>query len=487
MKQSLADATSAEDAAIKGYEELMAAKKKEVAALSEAVESKMTRTGDLGVSVAQMKSGLSDTEESLIADKEFLADLDKDCETKQSEWEEIEKTRADELVALSETIKILADDDALDLFRKTLPGAASSFVQLRADADASRARAAASLRQAATAAGPDRARLDFLVLALRGKKVALDKVMKMIDDLVATLKTEQVDDDHKKEYCSAQLDSADDKKKELERSVSDKEAAIAAAEEGVATLKDEIASLEAGLKALDKSVAEATAQRKEEHEEFTSLMASDSAAKELLGLAKNRLLKFYSPKLHKPEKTIEESEQAPVLAQVLAHSRRSVGARAAAPAAPESFGPYAKKSQESTGVIAMIDLLIKDLDKQMTEAETAERDAQADYEGAMKDAAEKRTADSKLLTEKGAEKASLLENSATYKDAKDAATKELAGALKYLQSLHTECDWLLKYFDVRKEARASEIDSLGRAKAILSGADFSLVQMRSHGFLGRAA
>ncbi len=38
------------------------------------------------------------------------------------------------------------------------------------------------------------------------------------------------------------------------------------------------------------------------------------------------------------------------------------------------------------------------------------------------------------------------------------------------------CDWLLKYYDVRKEARASEIDALGKAKAVLSGADYSLLQ-----------
>ena len=32
---------------------------------------------------------------------------------------------------------------------------------------------------------------------------------------------------------------------------------------------------------------------------------------------------------------------------------------------------------------------------------------------------------------------------------------------------------LIKYFDMRKEARTSEIDALGKAKAVLSGADYS--------------
>merc|ERR1719352_1167303 len=109
----------------------------------------------------------------------------------------------------------------------------------------------------------------------------------MIDAMIETLKQEQTDDDNKKEYCANSFDSADDKKKGLERAVSDAETAIADAEEGIATVKEEIAALEAGIKALDKSVAEATEQRQKEHADYTELMASDTAAKELLGFAKN--------------------------------------------------------------------------------------------------------------------------------------------------------------------------------------------------------
>merc|ERR1719217_1896076 len=127
--------------------------------------------------------------------------------------------------------------------------------------------------------------------------------------MVVTLKTEQQDDDHKKEYCNEEFDLADDKKKSLERSVSDLEKAIADAKEGIAASKDDIAALEASIKALDKSVAEATEQRKEENEEFQALMASDSAAKEILGFAKNRLNKFYNPKLYKPPPKRELSEE----------------------------------------------------------------------------------------------------------------------------------------------------------------------------------
>merc|ERR1740138_1619126 len=111
-----------------------------------------------------------------------------------------------------------------------------------------------------------RAQFDLIELALTGKKVSFDKVLKMIDGMVAMLKEEQLDDDHKKEYCLMQFDVTDDKKKDLERTMSLETASIEKAKEAIATLSEEMAALEAGIKALDKSVAEATEQRKEENE-----------------------------------------------------------------------------------------------------------------------------------------------------------------------------------------------------------------------------
>jgi len=329
-------------------------------------------------------------------------------------------------------------------------------------------------------------------------------VIGMIDEMVATLKTEQLDDDHKKEYCAKEFDLADDKKKGLERSVSDLNTAIEDAKEGISTLDGEIAALEAGIKALDKAVAEATEQRKEENEDFTQLMASDSAAKEILGFAKNRLNKFYNPKLYKapPKRELSEEDRATLAAGgTLAPTAAPGGIagtgvtvlvdvnqhnNAKPPPPPEAPGAYKKKSEESGGVIAMIDLLVKDLDKEMTVAKTEEKDAQEDYETFMSDSAEKRADDSKTLENKEGALADMKAALAKDTDAKASTTQELGATLQYIQSLHNECDWLLQYFDVRKEARTSEIDALGKAKAVLSGADYSLMQTKTSRFLERA-
>jgi len=112
----------------------------------------------------------------------------------------------------------------------------------------------------------------------------------------------------------------------------------------------------------------------------------------------------------------------------------------------------------------------------MTEAETGEKDAQSDFEGAMHDAGEKRATDAKTLEDKKSSKADLAVFLTNQKESRSSAVKELAATNKVIASLHAECDWLVQYFDVRKEARASEVDALGSAKAVLSGADYSLLQ-----------
>merc|ERR1719359_2112344 len=131
MSGELADITATEDSAVKTYGELMSAKTKEVEALTATIESKTKSIGDLGVSIVQMKNDLTETEAGLIADKEFLADMTKSCSTKTDEWNEAVKLRAEELAAIAETIKVLNDDEALDLFKKTLPSSASSFMQMK--------------------------------------------------------------------------------------------------------------------------------------------------------------------------------------------------------------------------------------------------------------------------------------------------------------------------------------------------------------------
>ena len=136
-----------------------------------------------------------------------------------------------------------------------------------------------------------------------------------------------------------------------------------------------------------------------------------------------------------------------------------------------------KEGQMGQGVIAMMDLLLKDLENQLTVGATEEKNAQEDYETAMADAKEKRMADTKLLGEKMSAKAETDDALEKHTDEKASLTEELQGNSAYIASLHADCDWLLEKFDQRKEARTDEVDAMLKAKDVLKGADYSLLQM----------
>merc|ERR1740117_1328415 len=127
----------------------------------------------------------------------------------------------------------------------------------------------------------------------------------------------------------------------------------------------------------------------------------------------------------------------------------------------------------------MIDLIVADVDKGIQEMEVIEKDAQADYETFMSDASEKRAQSSKSITDKESAKAETETELQSNKESKTSKTTEAMETAKYIGGLHQECDWLLKNHGERKAARTGEIDALGKAKAVLSGADYSLVQTGS--------
>merc|ERR1719442_43249 len=158
----------------------------------------------------------------------------------------------------------------------------------------------------------------------------------------------------------------------------------------------------------------------------------------------------------------------------------------APPPAPELPGAHKKKTEETNGVIAMLDALVADLDKEMAVAEAEEKDAQEDYEKTMKDSSDKRSSNSKTIGEKEGAKADLDAALMKHKEELKAQKKEMMGTLEVIQAVHGECDWLLQYFDVRKEARTNEIDATTKAKAVLSGADYSFQQVGSRSFRGKA-
>jgi len=456
MQNELADMTAAEEKSLKDFEVLVAAKQKELEANQAAIESKMERAAEIGLEIVELKEDLDDTSKALGENKQFMAEIAKSCSTKEEEWNERCKVRADELLAIGDTIKILNDDDALDLFKKTLP--TTALLQTRSSAADMRQRAIQVLKSTRRH-GPN-PRLDFLVLSLSGKVGGhFDKILTMIDEMVDLLMKEQVEDDVKKAWCEKAIDKTEDEQKTFERKVSDLAKAQDDGKDTLATLADEIEALADGIKKLDKQVAEANEQRHEENAEYKESMAANVAAKKLLELAKDRLAQFYTPNLAKGG--------AASLADVMIHT----ASMAAPPPPPETWGAYKKKTEESGGVVMMLTIMIRDVDKDIVASKVEEKEAQKEYETMIGDSAMKRRQDSKSLGDKESAKADL-EGALQHMAKEEKSTKfEVVATAETLRDLHMECDWLLTNFQVRKEAREGEIDALKNAKAVLSGAE----------------
>merc|ERR1719316_390406 len=123
MEAELKEAIATEEKAIAGFGELKASKEAEIEMATEAIETKTGRSGETAVSIVQTKDALGDTEEELADTEKFITQLATECKTKEAEFAERSKVRAEEVKAISEAISILNDDDALDVFKKARPSA----------------------------------------------------------------------------------------------------------------------------------------------------------------------------------------------------------------------------------------------------------------------------------------------------------------------------------------------------------------------------
>jgi len=490
MQKSSAEADADEAKAVASFNELTASKQKEIEVATGAIETKSVRSGELAVAIVQDQNGLDDAKEELADNQQQLASMTTTCAEKTKEFQVRSKLRAEEVAAISEAIAILNDDDALDVFKKAVP--ASSFVQsgsvgfLQAKQGKASALTKAQTILSAAALKFDSKPLALISFSMRSKiKLAaktgvkaqnFGMIMNMIDNMVKILGEEQDEDDKHKEYCEAEFDKSGDEEKATTDKIASLDATVTELTDSAATLKEDIATLTGEIKELDKSVAQATAQRKAEHAEYTTNAALNEAANALLEKAKQRLNKFYNPTLYKapPKKelSMEDSlyvkagrEEFAGLVQIRSHSRVAQ--------APEVFsGIQQPKREKSTGVIALMNMMQSDLQSDMKDAEADEKGAQKEYEDLMTDSAASRAQSAKSITDKEASKAQLETKLQETKEQKALTVESLEDISLTVNHLHTSCDFIMENYDTRKEARSNESESLKNSKSVLSGADF---------------
>jgi len=430
----------------KAYEDLKAAKEDEIAAGQEQIETKTQELATTDEKLANSKEDLEDTRNTLSADEKFLMDLKEKCQMTDQEWEERQKTRQEEMAAVSKALAILSSDDAHDLFTKTFNPA----LLQKANSLHSMRRAQASKVLAAAAKKFQNPRMAQLATQVRLD--AFTKVKKAIDDMVAELMKQKEDEIKHRDWCIDEMNTNERTtemktrdRDDLTAKIEDLTATIDALTQAIEQLKAEIAEMQVQLK-------RAGEDREKENKEFQTTVADQRATQKLLQQALNVLKGFYDKK-----------SKGVALAQA---------GQPAGPPPPPGFKEY-KKSGAAGGVMGMIQQIINDAKAMEAEAIKSEEDAQKAYEDFVKETNNSIEAKSNDITNKSEEKAKAESDKVEAEVEKEAVMTELEQLANEDADLHSSCDFVLKNFEIRQTARDQEIEALKQAKAILSGAKFS--------------
>merc|ERR1719487_932666 len=435
LSQAQKDELAAQDA----YNELKTAKLAEINASKKAVD-----IAETDEKCAQAKENLADTRDALSADQKFLLDLKEKCRMTDAEMEERTKARQAEIAAVGEAIAILTEDDARDTFSSTL-----GFVQVNAVLNVNkkaRREAVAMLKAAAKKSGSTQ----LLALAATAGLDAFTKVIAAIDEMIADLKQQLADDVEHKDYCTKELAEnekatmiAQDEKSDLEAHIEDLKSTIDTLTKDIKTKEAEVAEMQVQIK-------RASEDREMENKEFQQTVADQRATQQILKKALDRLKEVYG------------------FVQTKAKAKQEPGADAP----PPGFSTY-KKNEGAGGVLSMMEGIITDAKIMETEAIKAEQDSQSAYEAFVKNTNDSIASAQKAIVNMSEDKAKAEESLTQAEQDLKATMSELEQLASYAADLHKSCDFTLKNFDIRQEAMSQEIEALGQAKAVLSGADFS--------------
>jgi hypothetical protein len=293
-------------------------------------------------------------------------------------------------------------------------------------------------------------------LAASARNDGIEKVKDMMDKMIADLKQQEKDEYEKKETCNKDIDANEDAERAKKREQKDLEAQVGALNATVEQLTTDIQDLATQIADAQVTLKAAGESRKAEDQEFQQTVADQRATAEIIGKAVDRLKSFYNKKAALIE--VARSAQEP--------------GKASSPR-PESGREY-KRHGGGQGVIGALELIVEDAKAAEAQAIKAEQEAQAEYATLVAN------------TNKFIQAAE--DSTAQKTAAKDRAEAEALEAKKSLRmvetalleigdqgvALHLSCDWLLRNYQIRWQARSEEIGAIQEAKAILSGADFGL-------------
>jgi len=441
-------------------------------------QRKETEKAEAEAMLADTTKAYDDTEQQMGADTKFFDVTKAACESKSAEWTLRTKMRNSELDGINAALDLLTSDKARELFATAIkPGV--GFLQLSSDnnpallqdsANAPAARAYNALKSQVRKSHS--VRLAALAVEIRTAKAGhFDAVIGAIDKMLNTLNEEGAADLAKKTQCLDQYQQIGRTVNDLDWKVKNNEAQIEKFEQLIELRTGEKEDTIQKKKETNQYIADISKQRKEEHDEYNQAKKDDEAAKKLLEQAKEAFAKFYK---ENGIKMLQEPEFT-----------RS------ADAAPDAkFTDKGTNKLESKGIISLFDYIIEDITDELANSKKAEMTSQAEFEE------EKKTAetlvdelDAKITTLTGIIAKRNEDKTAENKDMKE-NNRDRDAELAYKKKVTPDCDWIIKAFDGRAEARAAEMSGLTTAKELLAGmpalieTKFDDASLKSIRFLG---
>jgi len=302
-------------------------------------------------------------------------------------------------------------------------------------------------------------RLDSLKALLQQSEGPLDEVIKMIDEMVETLKKEEGADLEKKETCESQREEDTASARKLSLNIDDLTDVMTRNEAKIKELKAIIEEKEAEIKKMEEELAEATANREKEKLAYEAAKADDEAAAELIKKAMETLKGFYE---ENGLTLVQRADQPPTVE----------AGKAPPPPPPTWEEPYGGAKGESTGIQAILQMILEDVEADIKKAEAAEKEAIEEYEKFKKDTEEAIEAANKAIEDMKGEIATCEENIENAKTERTDKMGELKSVMEEIKTAEPGCEFMTINFLVRSKNRQLEIDGLLKAKAILEGGTY---------------
>jgi len=451
FENNLSESQKEELKAQQAYAEMKAAKEEEIANGKSFLQQKKEQLADSDETLVNAKAEKEDTENSLSADQKFLMELKERCALTDKEWEERQKTRNEEVAAVAQAISILSGDQARDTFSSTFN--AASFLQIsNTVGDARREKAASVLRSAAAKAGNPK----LSMLASSAKLDAFEKVKKAIDDMVADLLKEADAEVKHRDTCKDELAQNDRDTQKTEHTKEAVTMKIETLKQTIKELTETIEGLQAEVEDMKTQMKRAGEDRELENKEFHSTVTDQRETQRLLEDAHGVLAKIYRAEFDEAQ-----AEEAAGGASLLQKKKQQ-------PTPPEGFKTYEKQGGGNS-VLMLLEHIIAEAKELEAVAVHGEEKAQKDYEDFVKETNLSVDAKTQAIVDRGDEKAQAETDLTEANTELDGTNSELEALAEGKAALHKSCDFFLKNFEVRSQARQEEIDALREAKAYLSG------------------